>query len=154
MNQIITNFSDEEILIDKNKNSCFLAGPTRRNSPYNLSWRKEAVEILRKLNFEGIIYIPECIHSIQFDYNNQVLWERKGLENANHIIFWIPRNMIDMPALTTNVEFGMYLARNPEKVFYGRPDNSEKNTYLDWLYNYETNRFPINNLENLLKLTV
>ena len=48
MNNIILNFSDEEIMIDNNKNSIFLAGPTKRNSPYDLSWRKDAVNMLRK----------------------------------------------------------------------------------------------------------
>ena len=43
-----------------------------------------------------------------------------------------------MPAFTTNVEFGYYLCKNPRKVYYGRPDDSEKNKYLDWLFELET----------------
>ena len=102
------------------------------------------------MDYNGIVYIPECVHSIQFDYNRQVLWERKGLENAKNIVFWIPRNMVDMPGLTTNIEFGMYLARTPKKVFYARPNDSEHNGYLDWLYTYETGRIPSDNLKDLL----
>lgn len=56
-----------------------------------------------------------------------------------------------MPAFTTNVEFGYWISKNSEKVIYGRPDESEKNRYLDWLYQTETGKKPINNLTDLLK---
>lgn len=80
-------------------------------------------------------------------------WEREALYNADTIVFWIPRSA-KLPAFTTNVEFGYWLAKNSSKVIYGRPDESEKNKYLDWLYYTETNKEPINNLEELLKLAV
>lgn len=153
-NNIILNFSNEDVFIDESRPSIFLAGPTRRNSNYMYSWRKEAIDILEKLNFKGIVYIPECFGDYQFDYNSQVLWERKGLENASKIIFWIPRKFPDMLGQTTNIEFGMYLARNPEKIIYGRPIDSEKNKYLDWLYNYELSKIPYETLEDVLKETL
>ncbi len=77
------------------------------------------------------------------------MWEREGLTNATVIVFWIPRQLPDMPAFTTNVEFGYWLHTN--KVLYGRPDNAEKIKYLDWLYKLDYNKEPINNLEDLLK---
>ena len=57
-----------------------------------------------------------------------------------------------MPAFTTNVEFGYYI--HTGKILYGRPDNSKKNKYLDWLYELDTNMKPINNLEELLKESI
>lgn len=148
------NFSNEEVRINKEKR-IFLAGPTRRNSSFDKSWRFNACKILEDLGFEGIVYVPEFSKNSQFNYDNQVLWERKALENSTKILFWIPRDMKDgMPALTTNVEFGMWLARNPEKIILSYPDNAEKNTYLEWLYNYETGRTHINNLEEALKIVI
>jgi len=54
-----------------------------------------------------------------------------------------------MPAFTTNVEFGYWL--HSKKVIYGRPSNSPKTKYLDWLYELDYNEKPIDNLDNLLK---
>ena len=59
-----------------------------------------------------------------------------------------------MPALTTNVEFGYWLSREPNKVLYGRPDDSEKNKYLDWLYQTETKNSCFNSLAELLAKAV
>ena len=50
------NYSDEEIL--KGQKSIFLAGPTPRGEDA-VSWRKEACNILEKLGFDGIVYVPE-----------------------------------------------------------------------------------------------
>lgn len=59
-----------------------------------------------------------------------------------------------MPGYTTNVEFGYWLAKNNEKVLYGKPESSIKNEYLDWLYLTETDKCPITNLKELLKFAV
>mgnify|MGYP002854062774 CR=1 FL=1 len=145
------NFSDEEVRINNNKR-LFLAGPTRRNSLFKYSWRNDVCEILSSMDYRGIVYVPEYKNDIQFDYNKQVLWERKALESATKILFWIPRNIDDdMPAFTTNVEFGMYLARVPDKVLLAYPKNAEKMEYLRWLYEYETGRKPYFNIVDALE---
>ena len=56
-----------------------------------------------------------------------------------------------MLAFTTNVEFGYWISKNSDKIIYGRPEESEKNKYLDWLYQVETGKKPINDLSNLLQ---
>lgn len=132
---MITNFSNEKVKL--NKKSIFLAGPTLRNSKFQNSWRKEAVDILEKLNFDGTVYIPEFSEKIAFDYMNQVEWERQALINADIIIFYIPRKLPELPGFTTNVEFGMYLAKKPESVLLCCPEGSQKNEYLKWLYQKE-----------------
>ena len=136
---MIINFSNENILIDKNIPSIFLAGPTKRNSSFNESWRKYACDYLEQHNFDGIIYVPEYLNQ-SFDESKieqQCLWERSGLKNASIILFWIPREIKEMPAFTTNVEFGTYLQIKPNQIVYGRPNNAQKMRYLDWLYKYE-----------------
>jgi hypothetical protein len=149
---MIINYSDKPVL--KGEKSIFLAGPTPRSVNVK-SWRPDAVKILNSLNFDGIVYVPEReFDDRTFDYDKQVWWEREALYSASVIVFWIPRTLPDMPAFTTNVEFGYWLGKAKEKVLYGRPNEAEKNRYLDWLYQTETNSEPTNNLEDTLKEAV
>lgn len=146
---MIVNYSNEKVL--KGDKSIFLAGPTPRSMDVD-TWRTEATKILDELGFRGIVYVPEKeFDDRTFDYDNQVLWEREALHNATTIVFWIPRNVEVMPGFTTNVEFGYWISKNSDKVIYGRPNNCPKNKYLDWLYETETGKKPIDNLCNLLK---
>lgn len=141
------NYSDEEVI--KNQKSIFLAGPTPRNGEI-ASWRKEACDILEKNGFDGVVYIPEYSSwKPKGDYADQAGWEREALLNASIIVFWIPRTIPDMPAFTTNVEFGYWL--HTGKVIYGRPDDACKVKYLDWLYKTDTNEEPFHIIEDLLK---
>lgn len=129
--------------------SIFLAGPTPRSQDVD-SWRPHALEILEKrLNFTGTVMVPEHRHwDRNYDFISQVEWEWEGLENCDHIVFWVPRELKTMPAFTTNVEFGSYVRSG--RAHYGRPDNSPKNDYLDWLYTKVTKRKPYNDLYSLL----
>lgn len=143
---MIINYSNEEV--KKGDLSIFLAGPTPRNKDI-ISWRGDACSILERFGFNGIVYVPEySTHAPLEDYITQVLWERIALMSATTIVFWIPRSLPTMPAFTTNVEFGYYL--HTGKVIYGRPDNAIETKYLDWLYNFDYNEKPYNNLEDLL----
>jgi nucleoside 2-deoxyribosyltransferase len=110
--------------------SIFLAGPTPR-SPEVASWRPAALQLIEETGFDGLVYVPEPFTH----YITQVEWEYSHLLNCKVILFWVPRKMTTMPALTTNVEMGFWLAREPHKIVYGRPPDSESNRYLDWLYN-------------------
>ena len=146
---MIVNYSTVNVL--KDEKSIFLAGPTPRSIDVK-TWRNEAIKILHELGFRGTVYVPEKeLDDRKFDYINQVWWEREALHNATTIVFWIPRNVEVMPGFTTNVEFGYWLAKNSDKVIYGRPSASPKNKYLDWLYETETGKKPIDNLRDLLK---
>ena len=80
------------------------------------------------------------------------MWERMSLTEATAIIFWIPRQIPEMMGFTTNVEFGYWL--HSGKVLYGRPENTPKTKYLDWLYELDFNMKPYNNLEELLDKAV
>ncbi len=144
------NYSDEDVV--KGEKSIFLAGPTPRNKDAR-SWRVEACNILENIGFDGIVYVPEYSSwKPKESYVDQAMWERIALSEATTIVFWIPRHLPDMPAFTTNVEFGYWL--HTGKVVYGRPDNAEKIKYLDWLYELDYDNKPINNLQELLQLAV
>lgn len=113
--------------------------------------RPDALEILRwDLTFKDdiTVLVPERLNWTGWDYLEQVEWEWEGLEKCDAIVFWIPRNLLTMPAFTTNVEFGSYVRSG--RAWYGRPDDSPKNGYLDWLYTKTTGRTPFNNLKSLL----
>ena len=143
---MIINYSNEEV--KQGEKSIFLAGPTPRSNKV-VSWRKQAIKYLEELNYDGIVYIPEySTWETRGNYEDQVMWERNALTSAKVILFWIPREIPDMIGLTTNVEFGYWLHSN--KVIYGRPDNAEKIKYLDWLYELDYNKKPINDLKILL----
>jgi hypothetical protein len=129
----------------------FLVGPTPRRRDIK-SWRPEALEILEKAGFGGTIYVPEDrTGEYRHDYNFQVEWEHKALEHCRKhgaIIAWVPRDLRDMPAFTTNVEFGLYVTS--PCFFYGRPNHAEKNRYLDWAYQKFRGEIPQDNLTDLV----
>ncbi len=144
------NYSDEDV--KKGIKSIFLAVPTPRDGNV-ISWRIEACKILKKLGFDGIVYVPEySTWKPKENYVDQAMWERNALKEATVIVFWIPRHLPDMPAFTTNVEFGYWL--HTGKVLFGRPDNAEKIKYLDWLYELDYQLKPFNDLETLLEFAV
>ena len=147
---MIRNYSDEIII--KGKKSIFLAGPTPRDEN-TISWRIDVCDRLEKLGFDGVVYNPEYSSwKPKSSYIDQAEWEREALTAATVILFWIPRDLKDMPAFTTNVEFGYWL--HTGKIIYGRPDNSVKNKYLDWLYKIDYNKEPFNDLDELLKESI
>lgn len=144
------NYSDEDVI--KGEKAIFLAGPTPRSKDVT-SWRKEACDILRDLGFDGVVYDPEYSNmEPRENYEDQAMWERMALTEATVIVFWVPRHLPEMPAFTTNVEFGYWL--HTGKAIYGRPDNAEKIKYLDWLYELDYGIKPINDLRELLARAV
>ena len=143
---MVINYSDQEVL--KWCKSIFLAGPTPRGENTE-SWRTGACKYLEDNGFDGVVYVPEySTWKPKADYIDQAEWEREALSNASVIVFWIPRSLPDMPAFTTNVEFGYWL--HTGKVLYGRPNEARKIKYLDWLYKTDTNNEPYSSLEELL----
>ncbi len=140
-------YSDEPFPADECKHSVFLAGPSPRDTGVT-SWRIEAIQQLRELGYQGRVFVPQGRASIEgasgpevFDYDNQVDWEKTGLRQADVILFWVPRKLPEMPGLTTNVEFGFWIATSPERVLYGRPSWAQKVSYLDLLYRERTGSF-------------
>ena len=147
---MIINYSDQEVI--KGQKSIFLAGPTPRDVKI-ISWRIAACKFLEENGFDGVVYVPEySTYKPKGDYTEQAQWERDALLNASVISFWIPRELPDMPAFTTNVEFGYWL--HTGKILYGRPDHAKKMKYLDWLYKLDTNMEPYHNIEDLLLASI
>lgn len=112
--------------------SIFLAGPTPRKNTTTPSWRPEALQIIEKYGFDGTVFIPENREGVcGFEYDAQVHWEWEALNQATIILFWVPRDIEQMPAFTTNVEFGMYA--HSRKIILGYPKDAPKMSYLDAL---------------------
>lgn len=131
--------------------SIFLAGPTPRAKDVP-SWRPEAIKTLEALGFTGTVLIPERKDwSVKFEYTDQIEWEAAGLDGATAILFWVPRRMDTMPALTTNIEFGYWIAKDAAKLVYGRPDDAASVRYLDEMFKkYNGSAIP-NTLEASLR---
>lgn len=108
--------------------SIFLAGPTPRE-PHVKSWRPEALLYLESMGFDGTVFVPEdSEQSWAFNYDDQIEWELQALHSATVVLFWVPRDFKDMPALTTNVEFGLFAARR--NVILGAPHGAVRMKYL------------------------
>lgn len=113
---------------DSPKFSIFLAGPTPRSISVE-SWRPDFINALEKKGFKSSIYAPENrIPGSHYDFDKQIPWEVKGLNKANLVVFWIPRKLDTMPALTTNIEFGEFMHSN--KIVVGFPPESVNNRYI------------------------
>jgi hypothetical protein len=122
--------------VDWNLPTIFFAGPTvRGNQPHLTSWRFDAADMFSQKRFEGNVIIPEFTDKSESDkYRYDIpVWEYTGLSNSNVIMFWIPRTR-ELIGLTTNHEHGYWLARDRQKVVYGRPDNAYRMTYLDIMW--------------------
>jgi hypothetical protein len=58
-----------------------------------------------------------------------VEWDERALKAASVIMFWVPRSH-DLPGLTTNIEFGMWM--DSGKVVFGAPANADDVKYMRW----------------------
>ncbi len=115
------------------KRSIFLAGPTPRDAD-TPSWRPAAIEYLKKMNFKGWVFVPEMENgwTSDFEYGDQIDWEHNALQRASIILFWVPRELKNMPAFTTNIEWGYWVAKNPNKLILGYPKKTPKMKYMEY----------------------
>lgn len=115
--------------------SLFLAGPTPDKSIPVPSWRPEAFRLAEE-GWTG----PETLNVLSPEsrggvraarYEDQVDWETRARAAAGVVLFWVPRDMRSMPAMTTNVEFGLDVPSG--RAVLGCPPrcaNPERNRYL------------------------
>lgn len=130
--------------------SIFLAGPSPRDgsTDWQGTWREEAVKLLEKLGFDGHVFIPLPFNGMS--YAEGVKWEEHLLEIADQILFWVPRSK-EMPAFTTNVEFGEWMKSG--KVVLGYPEDAERMRYLEAKVNkYGSKTY--DNLEDTIKACI
>jgi hypothetical protein len=126
-------YSQQPIPNEINK-SIFLAGPSLRPGQEGISWRIKALEILRVLEYDGVVFVPEFENG-QFDedfnWTNQVLWESRCLRCADTILFNINRDIDNnLLGLTTNTEFGQWM--DSGKTVLVTPLNADKVEYQKW----------------------
>ncbi|MCA9354568.1 MAG: hypothetical protein KC877_03560 [Candidatus Kaiserbacteria bacterium] len=108
----------------------FLAGPTPRAETTVPSWRPDALQYLEHLGYDGVVFVPEDENGTwQHDYIDQIEWEEMCLHFSDVILFWIPRDLAEMPAFTTNDEWGFWKAKDPMKLVLGTPPNAPKVRY-------------------------
>ena len=124
-------YSDME-LPNKVVKTIFLAGPSPRNNNV-VSWRKEAINNLKEMGYNGTVFVPEPSNEYYADYEGQINWEWEAMKRADIILFWVPRDLETLPAFTTNIEFGQWI--DSGKVVFGFPEEAEKMSYLEALAN-------------------
>ena len=108
----------------------FLAGPTPR-MPTVPSWRPKALETLASLGFTGTVFVPEDEQwgLSNVIYEEQTRWEVEALGRAQSIVVWLPRQLPDMPAFTTNTEYGIAAALAYNRTILGAPEDAVKVKY-------------------------
>lgn len=110
--------------------SLFLVGPSPRGGQRHHSWRPIAIDMLQDLQYDGVVFNPEPMDGLDPDeYGAQVKWECQGLEYADGIVAWVPRNLVSLPAFTTNVEFGWWMTSGKPQAL-GYPIGAPKMRYL------------------------
>jgi len=145
--------------IDFSWPTVFLAGPTVRGNQTHLkSWRLDAAKLFADKGFDGNLIIPEFTSPTESDkYRYDIpVWEYNGLQKSHVIMFWIPRTR-ELIGLTTNHEHGYWMARDRDKVVYGRPDDAYRVSYLDIMWVEDAKRrhwFNKINIYNTLEKTV
>ena len=141
----------------------FLAGPTVRGNQYDKlgpSWRVKACKLLKEYGFDGAVVLPEFTNPYESDKGRTELpvWEHNGLTRADCILFWLPRTR-ELWGLNTNSEHGFWLAKDPLKLVYGRPDDAFRIAYNDIMHNQiyhelDTTRPIYNTLEDTVKASI
>jgi hypothetical protein len=65
-------------------------------------------------------------------------------------MFWIPRTR-ELIGLTTNQELGYWMARDRDKIVYGRPDDAYRIRYQDimWEIDAKDRCISINNIKSI-----
>jgi 8-oxo-dGTP pyrophosphatase MutT (NUDIX family) len=119
-------------LPDVIEKSIFLAGPTPRSADFP-SWRPEALKILKELGYDGTVFVPEESDGgalEEYDKDPQIAWETEMLSLADCIVFWVPRDLKDMPAFTTNIEWGIWMRSG--RAVLGAPEGAPKMNYFNW----------------------
>jgi hypothetical protein len=97
----------------------FLAGPSPRNDSHE-NWREDALQILGSKGYDGHVFVPLPRDGVfPKDYNSQANWEQTAMNRSDVILFWVPRDLENLPAFTTNVEFGQKVKNR--NVVYGHP---------------------------------
>lgn len=108
----------------------FLAGPSPRSGDVP-SWRPEAIALLREMQYDGHVYLPEAsdVNAWMADPDAQEVWEDEALHRADAIAFWVPRDLSPdatgkprMPAGTTNIEFGEFVTSG--RALLGAPPHA------------------------------
>ena len=135
------------------KHAIFLAGPSPRD-PETPSWRPEALRLLEELGYKGVVFVPEPKDGQwKNSYTDQTEWEKMGLDMADRIVFWVPRDLVRMPAFTTNVEFGRYV--DSGKAVLGFPEGAPKTRYLEWLAGNVDSDVPVTHtLKEILEVAI
>jgi len=129
--------------LDHSKPVIFLAGPTvRGNQTHLTSWRFDAIDEFQKAGFDGTLIVPEFTSKTESDQHRYdiPLWEYTGLCKADCIMFWIPRTR-ELIGLTTNHELGYWMARQREKLVYGRPPTAYRMAYCDIMWRIDASRY-------------
>jgi hypothetical protein len=106
----------------------FLAGPVPRDAGA-ASWHEEAVSEIRRTGFRGCVVVPRSRpDALIVDPDEPRRWEHDAMSRSDALLFWIPRVLWTLPALTSNLEWGVW--HDSGKAVLGAPPSAPKMSYL------------------------
>lgn len=133
-NNLICCPNRDRIKNSNNKWKVFLAGPIQ-GAP---SWQ-HSIDSIENV----IFYSPRRYSYNNFNYSEQVLWERDYMNYSDVILFWIPEEEEHVEgrsyAQTTRTEFGEYLALGKKIIFGCYDDFPGKRYFASKLKEYGVN---------------
>ncbi|GGV70392.1 hypothetical protein GCM10010499_19750 [Streptomyces thermoviolaceus subsp. apingens] len=109
----------------------YLCGPTPTD-PEEPSWRPSAVAALRTA-WKGpgrlTVFLPEPAAGGSYPpYADQIAWEEQTMRRSDVVLFWIPREMNQLPGLVSNIKWGAWY--DSGRAVLGAPPEAERMAYL------------------------
>jgi hypothetical protein len=141
---------DLEDFLNFGLGSIYLAGP--RNN-LGKSWRSDFCNKIERLGVDVSIVSPEPRNYFEtFEETitpDMYLWRKKAIACATTIVFWWPKNTID---IISGIEFGSWYKE--ERVFVGCEELNNNSSYIDWLYHKEHLMHPAHSINELVENVV
>lgn len=111
----------------------FLMGPTDRKA--YTAWRIEALALIRKARYNGLIYVPEfrdATRARDFGGTECVRWEWGAIQHATVVLCWCCWRKEGAPGLgsTTRHEVAFEMALRPRNVIIGIDKDSDSTSWL------------------------
>ena len=156
-------YAGEPIVSTASGLSVFLAGP-RPSIAGQISWRREAADIFRRLKYPGTLCIPENRKTPTAPLSTgQLNWTSECLCRATVCVFWMEHfsstsssplaiSSYEMALVQFGQQIGKAEAEGSPEVLYGRPEGTENCEYLDWLCKNVSQ--PYTTLEALVQATM
>lgn len=104
--------------------SIFLMGSLAEDAP---SWHEEAIGALRAASYHGVVFVPVDREYGGHDKLDQVDWDERYLQMADHILCWTPDGQLQLPDSLTADTWGGW--KRSGKIVFGSPEQGRNGAF-------------------------